>query len=175
MNTRILDPVASLRRTPDSLDAIIRGRPDAWLDSRHAADTLSPREALGHMVSGEKEDWIPRIERILEHGESVPFSPFDPYASKGQAQETPVEELLIAFRMLRTRNIERLTELNLTDEMLDKRGTHPVHGSVTMEQLICTWAAHDIYHLGQMHKDFAVNLVERIGPWQAMLNLPHFN
>ena len=175
MNIRIHDPVASLSRTPDSLGAIIRGRPDSWLDSRHAEDTLSPREAVGHMVKGEEEDWIPRIEIVLQHGESVPFSPFDPYANKDYAHTTPVEEMLTEFRRLRIRNLEKLTKLDLTDEMLDRRGTHPVHGQVTLEQLICTWAAHDIYHLGQIHKAFAVNLVDRIGPWQTMLNLPHFN
>ena len=175
MNARILESVASLRRTPDNLDAIVRGRPESWLDSRHADDVLSPREVVGHFVQGEREDWIPRLEIILEHGESRAFTPFEVYAAQKESHKVPIDEMLTQFRTLRIQNLSRLTELDLTDEQLDLRGTHPALGAVTLAELMHTWAAHDLYHLGQIFKSFSVNFVGKIGAWQETLNLPQFN
>lgn len=175
MNPRILDPVASLRRTPDNLDAALRGRPESWLDSRHVDDVLSPREVVGHFIQGEKEDWIPRIEIVLEYGESRAFTPFEVYAAQAESHHVSVEEMLTQFRTLRIKNLAKLTELDLNDDQLDTRGTHPAHGAVTLEELIHTWAAHDLYHLGQIFKSFSMNFVGKIGVWQETLNLPHFN
>lgn len=175
MNSRIIDSVASLRRTPDSLDAALRGRPEAWLDTRHVEDALSPREVVGHLIKGEEEDWIPRVKTILASGESVPFSPFEVYGANEYSHRTPLSEMLTRFRALRIANVEVLAALDLSDEMLDTKGTHPAHGQVTLEQLICTWAVHDLYHLGQIYKSFSANFLNRTGPWENMLNLPHFN
>jgi uncharacterized damage-inducible protein DinB len=175
MDPAIAASVESLRLMPDNLEAALKNRPDDWLDSRHAEDTLSPRETVGHLIKGEDEDWVPRARMILDVGESQAFSPFDPYASNDYSHTTPVHVMLGRFRQLRGESIKQLLALGLSEETLEKRGTHPRHGSVTLRELVHTWAAHDLYHLGQIYKAFSAPYKERIGPWQASLNIPDFN
>jgi hypothetical protein len=163
----------SLRRTPSLLAEVVRGRPQEWMARRHRPDCLSPTEMLGHFIVGEQVDWMPRVRIILEFGESRPFEPFDVYS--GNAIEGGPDVLLAEFARLRERNVCDLERLNLTQEDLARTGIHPAFGRVTLDQLIATWVAHDLYHLGQIFKAFAAPLQPRIGPWQEYLNLPDFN
>ncbi|HXH60538.1 MAG TPA: DinB family protein [Fimbriimonadaceae bacterium] len=167
--------VESLSRTPDVLESTVLHRPEEWLDLRHASDVLSPREVVGHLAQGEIEDWIPRARIILEAGESQTFTPFDRYKFQEKSHATPIEELLAEFRRLRAANVDALMAMNLTEDDLDRRGVHPAHGPVTLRNLVHTWAAHDLYHLGQVYKSFSVFYLDKIGAWQGSLNLPHFN
>jgi uncharacterized damage-inducible protein DinB len=175
MDPAIAASVESLRLTPDVLEAALKNRPDDWLDAKHGEDTLSPRETVGHLVQGEIEDWMPRAKMILDVGESQPFTPFDPYAYLDYSRTTPMHVMLGRFRQLRAENVKALLALGLSEETLEKRGTHPRHGSVTLRELVHTWAAHDLYHLGQIYRAFATPYKDRIGPWQASLNIPDFN
>jgi hypothetical protein len=169
----LADEIRSLRRTPRLLAEVLEGRPDEWLDRRHRPDCLSPREVPSHFIVGEQVDWMPRVRIILEYGESRPFEPFDVYSGNEIAGSQ--EALLEEFARLREANVLALQELNLTPEDLARTGTHPAFGRVTLDQLIATWVAHDLYHLGQILKAFASPLEGRIGPWQEYLHLPDFN
>jgi hypothetical protein len=168
------EEIGSLRRTPALLGEIVKNRPDEWLDRRHRADCLSPREVITHFIVGEQVDWMPRIRIILDLGESRPLDAFDVY-SGNVLDWRPVDELLKKFAQLRGTNVERLEGLGLTQTELARTGIHPDFGRVTLDELIATWVAHDLYHLGQIFKAYASPLRQRIGPWQAYLNLPDFN
>ncbi|HTF37796.1 MAG TPA: DinB family protein, partial [Blastocatellia bacterium] len=78
-----------LRRTPATLNALLRGAPAEWTMGNEGPDTWSPYDILGHLIHGEETDWIPRARIILEHGESKAFEPFDRFAqvekSKGKS------------------------------------------------------------------------------------------
>ena len=74
------DAVAVLKRTPATLQAMLEGLPDTWLVANEGPDTFSPRDVIGHLIHGEETDWVPRMRIILEHGEAVPFTPFDRFA-----------------------------------------------------------------------------------------------
>lgn len=167
--------MASLARTPSLLAEIVKDRTAGWLDSRHASDGLSPREVLGHFIHGEREDWIPRVRQILESGEERPFKPFDVDGGNRMSHERSVADLLDEFGRLRRSNLEVLEELHITDDDLGKTGLHPKFGRVTLDELLSTWVAHDLYHLGQIFKSYSAPFCDRIGPWQELLNLPHFN
>src|ERR1700747_1227065 len=66
-----------LERTPNVVDAMLRGKSDLWLNCRIKPDAFSPIDVLGHLIFGEMTDWIPRARIILEHGDSRAFDPFD--------------------------------------------------------------------------------------------------
>jgi hypothetical protein len=42
---------------------------------------------------------------------------------------------------------------------------------VTLGQLLATWVAHDLTHLGQLARVMAKRYREAVGPWRAFLPL----
>ena len=175
MDPVLVESLASLRLMPDALESSLRGRPDHWLDLSHGEGMLTPREVVGHFVQGVREDWIPRARIILSEGDTRAFTPFDPYAYREYSHSTPLGEMLGEFRRLRLANVDEMESLLADPVVLELRGLHPRLGPVTMRQLVHTWAAHDLYHLGQIYKSFSMPFLERIGPWQDSLNIPQFN
>lgn len=167
--------IASLARTPALVRAIVLDRTPEWLDSRHAGDCLSPRETLGHFIYCETNNWIPRVRHILESEEERPFQPFDVFGGNRISQERNVAALVQEFARLRHAGLKQLEQFQITDFDLGKTGLHPVLGPVTLDQLLATWVAHDLYHLGQIFKSFSAPFRSAIGPWQTILNLPQFN
>jgi predicted acetyltransferase len=59
--------------------------------------------------------------------------------------------------------------MNLTPDLLEKRGMHPELGVVTMRQLLSTWVVHDLGHIGQIVRVMAKQYGEAVGAWQAYL------
>jgi hypothetical protein len=167
--------LASLAGVPRLLAEILSDRPASWLDSRHRTDGFSPREVLGHFIVNEEENWMPRARMILSFGESQTFLPFDINGESTVSRAQTMDELLRRFAELRAANLVELEGLELTVSDLCRTGQHPKFGAVTLDQLLSTWVAHDLYHLGQIFKDFSASFVQAVGPWQAFLNLPEFN
>jgi hypothetical protein len=160
-----------LSRTPAVLESLLYDLPDHWTRSNEGADTWSPFDILGHMVHGEKSDWIPRAMIILEYGESRVFDPFDRFAMFDQSYGKSVEDLLHEFTLLRQQSIEELREMELTPELLARRGTHPEFGTVTLAQLLATWVVHDLGHIAQITRVMAKQYTEAVGPWKAYLSV----
>ena len=143
------DTTALLERTPRVLDDLLGGLPEAWLDGRDTPDGWQPRDVLGHLISAEIDDWIPRVEIILEHGPNRPFDPFDRFAHVDRDRGVPLSELLARFSQLRAANLRQLRD-RVTDDDLDRIGAHPRLGEVTLRQLLATWAVHDLDHIAQV-------------------------
>lgn len=160
-----------LRRTPLVLRSLLEGLPDHWLRSNEGGDTWSPYDVVGHLIHGERTDWIPRAKIILQYGESKPFEPFDRFAQFEASRGKSVEELLETFQRLREGNIQILVGMKLTKEDLRKTGSHPELGRVTLEQLLSTWVAHDQDHLVQISRTLAKQYREAVGPWRAYLSV----
>ena len=144
------EAIPILERTPRVIDAMLRGLPDAWLHCNEGPDTFSPFDVVGHLIHGEKTDWMPRVRMILETGDQRPFEPFDRFAQWEASRGKSLEELLEEFARLRTANIAALKALQLSVDDLDRRGKHPKLGSVTMRQLLAAWVAHDLDHVIQI-------------------------
>ena len=68
---------AVLIRTPATLSALLRGLPDMWVRRDEGRDTWSAFDIVGHLIVGERTDWIPRLRIILEKGEARQFDPVD--------------------------------------------------------------------------------------------------
>lgn len=169
------DAVAVLTRTPAALDALLRGLPDFWLRSNEGPGTWSAFDIVGHLIAGERTDWIPRARIILEQGEARAFDPFDRFAQFKESEGKSLSELLDEFGRLRRENLAALEALNLEPRDLARRGTHPALGLVTLQQLLATWAAHDLTHLHQLSRVMASQYSDAVGPWSAYLGVMHCN
>jgi hypothetical protein len=160
-----------LRRTPSVLRAWLWDLPDSWTSGNEGPDTWSPYDIVGHLIHGEKTDWIPRTKLLLEHGETRPFTPFDRFAQFRESRGKTLHQLLDSFGELRAVNVERLESLALKRSDLMQRGLHPELGPVTLGQLLATWVAHDLNHLGQIARVMVKQYREAVGPWIAYLPL----
>ena len=160
-----------LRRTPATLNALLRGLPDEWAASNEGADSWSPFDVVGHLIHGEEADWIPRARIILEYGEARAFEPFDRFAMLEASRGKSLGELLDRFERLRGESLRELEGMNLTPELLARRGAHPELGVVTLAQLLSTWVVHDLGHVGQVVRVMARQYGEAVGPCRAYLSV----
>jgi hypothetical protein len=160
---------AVLERTPHALRAMLAGLPPAWTDANEGPETWSPYVIVGHLVHGERTDWIPRARLILAQGAERRFAPFDRFAQLRESQGRPLAELLDEFARLRAESLATLAAWRLTDAQLALQGEHPEFGPVTLRQLLSTWVAHDLGHLAQTARVMAKQYREAVGPWRAYL------
>ena len=158
-----------LERTPRTFRAMLSGLPDAWLHATEGPDTFSPFDNLGHLIHGERTDWMPRLEIILAQGENRRFDPYDRFAQKRESEGKTVEMLLDEFDQLRARNLAKLRSLTITDRELALQGEHPSLGPVTLRHLLSTWVAHDLGHIAQTARVMAKQYRDDVGPWRAYL------
>jgi hypothetical protein len=158
-----------LRRTPATLNALLRHLPEEWILATEGPESWSPFDVVGHLIHGEEADWIPRAKIILAHGESRPFEPFDRHAMFEKSRGQSLGGLLDIFGRLRAESLKELEELHLTPEMLGRRGMHPELGAVTLGQLLSTWVVHDLGHIGQIVRVMAKQYGAAVGAWQAYL------
>jgi hypothetical protein len=165
------ETLSILTRTPATLDALLRDLPEQWTLATEGPGTWSPYDVIGHLIHGEKTDWIPRLGIILEHGASRPFTPFDREAQFRESQGKSLSTLLEEFSALRSDNLVRLRALNLQPAQLELQGTHPELGPVTLRQLLATWTAHDLAHLLQVSRVMAKRYRQEVGPWAAYLSV----
>jgi hypothetical protein len=165
------DAAAILARTPATLDSLLRGLPDGWIVAHEGGDTWSPFDVVGHLIHGERTDWVPRARTILEHGESRAFDKFDRFAQFGGSDGRTLASLLDEFATLRRENLRELAALRLTEADLDRRGKHPELGTVTLRQLLATWVAHDLDHVVQISRVLARQYSDEVGPWRAYLRI----
>jgi hypothetical protein len=165
--------IALLSRTPSALNALLRDLPQTWTLCNEGAKTWSPFDIVGHLIHGERTDWMPRARMILQHGESRAFDPFDRLAQEQESQGKSLGELLDEFARLRSENLAALRAMNLQPDDFDRRGRHPVLGVVTLSQLLATWAVHDMTHFHQLSRVMAYQYREIVGPWSAYLGVLH--
>ena len=166
------DAVKLLERTPACLAALLEGLPDAWTSVTEGADTWSSYDVIGHLIHGERTDWIPRARHILA-GKTRPFDKFDRTAQFTDNQGKSLTDLLVEFAGLRRENIAALQQLNLKPEDLDRKGLHPELDEVTLEQLLATWVVHDLDHVAQIARVMAKAYTSVVGPWTAYLSILH--
>lgn len=169
MNFDLQSSVAVLERTPSVVRSLLVGLTDNWTSPNEGPDTWSPFDVLGHLIDGEETDWMVRAHIILAQGADRRFQPFDRFrhlrANKGET----LGELLDRFAELRARNLGELADLKLSPAQLQLTGEHPEFGSVTLEQLLATWVAHDLGHIAQITRVMAKQYREAVGPWHTYL------
>lgn len=163
--------VAVLERTPATLRALLAGLPSGWVHATEGPETWSPFDVVGHLVHGERTDWIPRARSILEQGDDRRFTPFDRFAQFRESEGKSLTRLLDELARLREENVATLTAWDLTDAQLDLKGEHPELGTVTLRQLLATWVAHDLGHINQISRVMAKQYRAAVGPWRTYLSV----
>ena len=171
MEFKLRQATAVLERTPETLLLLLRDLPDPWLIQNEGPDTWSPFDIVGHLIHAEETDWIPRAKIILAHGEKRAFEPFDRLAMFDKFKGRTITDLLYTFGRMRAQNLDVLDSMNLTVELLEKRGKHPELGVVTLKQLLATWVVHDLGHVRQVVRVMAKQYREAVGPWKAYLTV----
>jgi hypothetical protein len=172
MDVPFLDECVSiLRRTPATLNALLRDLPEPWTSATEGEGTWSPYDVVGHLIHGERADWLPRLKTILEHGTSRPFEPFDREAQFHESTGKSLPMLLDEFAALRHESLSHLQELHLEPAQLQLRGMHPKLGPVTARQLLATWTAHDLAHLVQINRAMAKRYSQEVGPFAEFLSV----
>ena len=162
--------VAILERTPSSLTVLLNGLPETWIRATEGEGTWSPYDVIGHLIHGERTDWVPRARHILA-GETRPFETFDRMAQFTESEGKSIGELLEIFADLRRENVAALVGMNLTQADLARRGLHPELGDVTLGQLLATWVVHDLDHVAQIARTMAKVYGKATGPWTAYLSI----
>ncbi|MGB8029592.1 MAG: DinB family protein [Terracidiphilus sp.] len=171
MEQNLENTVALLERTPAALDALLRGLPNMWTESNEGENTWSARTVVAHLIHNEDENWIPRARMILESGEGQAFAPFDREGHLRYSEGKTLDQLLEDFASARAKRLRDLRALKLTAEDLQRRGRHPSFGTVTMSELLATWAAHDLTHLHQISRIMAFQYRDAVGPWVRFLGV----
>jgi hypothetical protein len=179
MDFDLTEAISLLARGPANFDALLRDLPESAIRANEGEyegePSWSPFEVMGHLVYVERNDWMVRARRILEHGEARSFDPIDRFAQRKQLQASSVGQLLDELASLRAENLAELRGMNLTTEDLNRKGTHPTFGPVTLSQLLATWTTHDLTHLHQLTRVMAYRYRDAVGPWTAFLGVLQCN
>ena len=175
MDFELQKAIEILERTPKTLSALLAGLSEDWIladeDTETEEGTFSPKDVVGHLVSGEEVDWVARTEIILRYGSERPFDSFDRFGFREQYRDRSLPELLELFETLRARNLEKLRSLDIGPEALKLEGLHPELGRVTLKQLLATWVVHDLAHIRQIARVMAKQYRDAVGPWREYLRV----
>ncbi|MBO9596315.1 MAG: DinB family protein, partial [Cohnella sp.] len=171
MNFEMNEAVQVLERTPDILTGLLSGLSENWLKADEGENTWTPIQVVEHLIEGEKTNWIPRVEWIIERGDAEPFPPFDRYAHLRESSGEFAEQKLSEFRMLRSHSLTRLRSLIDHAEVLERRGYYPQFGAVKLKELLSTWVVHDLTHMNQILRVMAKRYQQDVGPWNVLLGI----
>jgi DinB family. len=171
MNFHLMEAMEVLERTPSSLEALLTGLSSGWLHCNEGEGSWNASEVVEHLIEAEKHNWIPRLEWIIQVGESRPFPPFDRFAHLTKTPRRPIEQALLEFKTIRSENLIKLKNLVHPDLHLDLTGAHPEFGAVKIRELISTWVAHDLTHMAQIVRVMAKRYIVDVGPWRQYLSI----
>ncbi len=170
MHISVSDAINLLSRTPQVLEDLLLGIPDTLLHANEGGDSWSPYDVVGHLIHGEKTDWIPRMKICLsDHNKT--FTPFDRFAQFEESKGKSIHELLETFRRLREENIAILNNFHLSPADFQRTAIHPAFGTVTLQQLLATWVVHDQNHIYQITRTISHQYREETGPWRVYLRI----
>ena len=162
---------AILERTPSTLQALLRGLPEAWTQASEGPKTWSPHQVVAHLINGERTDWIPRARLILAGDSQATFIPFQREGFFAEARVMPLSALLDLFAKLRAESLRTLDEWAIGPRQLAMTAQHPELGPVTLRQLLASWVVHDLGHVVQISRTMARQYTDEVGPWTAYMGV----
>lgn len=171
MNFNLEKSFEILERTPAVLNDLLQNISPGWTSVNEGGDSWSVFDILGHLIHGERTDWIPRAEIILSGGINKTFEPFDRFAQFENSKGKSLQQLLDEFEILREFNIGNLRSKNISVDDLQRKGVHPAFGEVSLSQLLATWVVHDLNHIAQVTRVMAKQYKEEVGPWVEYLKI----
>ena len=171
MEFSISKSIEILERTPRVLIELTNNLSADWTMNNEGGETWSVFDVIGHLIHGEKTDWITRIKIILSEGTNREFKPFDRFAQLEESKGKSLQQLLNEFLAVRELNLKKLKEFNLTENDFYKTAIHPKFGAVTLSQLIAAWTVHDLDHISQISRVMAKQYKEQSGPWVEYMKI----
>ncbi len=171
MKYNISKALEILERTPRILKTYLEDLSNDWVFCNEGDNTWSAFDIVGHLIHGEKTDWIERLKIVLSDSENKTFKPFDRFAQFENSKGKTLNELLEEFSVLRMQNIEALKSLNITEADLTKKAMHPELGEVSASELLATWVTHDLGHIAQISRVMAKQYKDEVGPWTAYISI----
>lgn len=160
-----------LETTPTVLRGLLLRLPERLLHVNEGEGTWTPFQVVCHLAHGEIDDWVPRIELILEKGPREAFRPFDREGGFVRYTGWAIERLVDEFTRLRASNLDAVDKRELEPEQLRLEGLHPTLGRVTLEQLLACWVTHDLSHICQIARVLARHHGQFIGPWKPFMTV----
>lgn len=171
MKFDLQEAISVLERTPRVITELLSGLSRDWIESNEGKETWSPLDVVCHLILGEKTDWIPRVEIILNNSLKKDFIPFSMTDHFEIGNGRDLLQLLDLLSELRVQNIQKLKSFDIQDHQWNLTGVHPEFGAVTLKELIATWVAHDLGHIVQISRVMAKHYKEEIGPWKKYLTV----
>ncbi|MBI2793989.1 MAG: DinB family protein [Ignavibacteria bacterium] len=171
MNFTLDHTIEIIERTPSVLRYLLQGLDEEWTHNNEGGESWSPYDVVGHLIHGDRQHWMPRLNKILEHGDTEAFEPFDRFAQLTESKGKTLNNLLDEFEALRLANIKTLRRMNLTEKQFSLIGLHPSIGRVSLKNLLATWAAHDLNHIMQIVRVIAKQYSDHVGPWGENLSI----
>jgi hypothetical protein len=165
----LAEAIAILERTPGAVRALLAGLPEPWIRANEGPKTFTAFDNVGHLVHGERADWLTRAQIILAQGENRRFEPYDRFAQDRESVGKSLAQLLDEFTELRAANLAVLRGWHLGDRELAREGEHPAFGRVTLRQLLAAWVVHDLGHIAQISRVMAKRYRDEVGPWREYL------
>ncbi|WP_332628767.1 DinB family protein [Halalkalibacter flavus] len=175
MNFNFEEVIQVLERTPQTLEHLLSGLSSEWFENNEGEGTWNVSQVIDHLIDGEKNNWIPRLEIILQEGETKPFPEFDRYSHLNEETKRTMNQKLSEFKCIRVKNIKKLKSLIKPNSHLELTGSHPAFGVVKVRELLATWAIHDLTHISQIVRVMAKRYSEDVGPWKEYLGILNKN
>ncbi|MDO8991483.1 DinB family protein [Daejeonella sp.] len=171
MSFSIPKTIAILERTPNVLSSMLYNLSADWVQCNEGPETWSVFDIIGHLIQGEKTDWMTRTKIILSDKTDKNFEAFDRFAQFKTSQGKSINDLILEFASLREANLEELKSLEIRESDLNMTGNHPAFGAVSLRQVLATWVAHDLSHIAQISRVMAKHYKEDIGPFVQYLRI----
>jgi DinB superfamily len=163
------EAIELLRRTPQVLQVQLTGLSDEWIKGNEGPGTWSPLEIIAHLIVNEETNFLTRTLLILSDDENKTLAPINMTVHLEGSRGRNIVHLLSEFSELRRKNIETLKSLNLSSEDLKRTAIHPKLGMVCLSNVLSTWVAHDLTHIGQITRVLAKKYRQEVGPFTEFL------
>ena len=171
MTYKVSHALEILEQTPKTLQSLLSNLSEDWVYCNEGGETWSAFDVVGHLIHCENTDWIPRLNIILSDAEHKTFEPFDRFAQFENSKGKTLKYLLEEFQQLRTKNLKYLKSLQLSDDTLSLKGSHPELGEVSVKELLATWVTHDLGHIAQISRVMAKQYKSEVGPWVKYISI----
>jgi len=162
LNTLLEDVHAVLSTTPERWQRLVSTLPIDLLTRPPAAGEWSALNCLQHLLDAERVNFPVRFRAFLAGQD---FEPFDPNRAIAGSDAQTSSELVAAFARSRQESLVLLSSVK--DDDLGRTVQHPTFGTVTLAQMLHTWAAHDLMHTVQAERALMQPFMLACGPWRA--------
>jgi uncharacterized damage-inducible protein DinB len=162
LNTQVEQVQAILSTTPERWQRLVSTLPVDLLTHSPAAGEWSALKCLQHLLDAERLNFPVRFRAFLAGQD---FTPFDPNRAAPDLDAQTPEQLAAAFARARQESLVLLKHVK--DDDLGRTVRHPQLGTVTLAQMLHTWAAHDLNHTVQAERALMQPFMLGCGPWRS--------